>query len=241
MGFLGGMLNTIGCLLIALEAYPAPGVARPAALTVGGAWLYGSLDQVLSPATLVAYQHGGVRFYTYVFLASLLLPFALVGTTRLTGRRWTPIAILLVVTASALVGGQIARAGFAWLQPVSVIGEEIVKDPTSPIALSHEIARKNGTRPGDSGLLTLIALVPVAVMVAVDPRRRPVVATVGWAVALFVIYGRSLSGSPAFHPMAPGPGATAVALGLTVGAAILGARAARALSDFLIARASRAA
>ena len=242
MGFLGGLINTVGCLLIALEAYPAAGLARLAALTVSGAWLYGTLDRVLEPAPLVAYQHGGARFYTYVVLAALLLPLALVGTTRLTGRRWTPIVLLLIVTASTLVGGQIARAGFAWLQPVSVIEEEILKDPTAPIALAHEIARKNGTAPADAGgVLMLMALIPAVGMVGLDPRRRPIVASVGWAVALFAIYGASLARSPAFRPMAPGAAATAVALGFTVAAAILGGVAACGLSGLLAARASRSA
>src|SRR5262249_29634960 len=161
------LLNTMGCLLIALESYPAPGLRRLAALTVSGAWLYGTLDRVLEPAPLVAYQHGGVGFYTYVLLAALLLPLALVGTTRLTGRRGTPIALLLLVAASMLAGGQVARAGFAWLHPVSVIGEEIVKDPTSPIALAHEIARKNGTVPGDAGgFLLVMAFLSALVLVA---------------------------------------------------------------------------
>jgi hypothetical protein len=241
MGFLGGLLNTVGCLLIALESYPGLSLARLGALTIGGAWLHGSLNLVLEPANLVAYQHGGVRFYSYVILAALLLPLALVGTPRLTGRRWTPIALLLIVAASALVGGQIARAGFAWLQPVSVIDQEIVKDPTSPIALAHEIARKNRTAPGDTGFLMLMALLPAAVMVAVDPRRRPVAATMSWAVTLFAIYGRSLAGSPAFGPMVPGAVATGVALDLTLAAAALGGVAARQLSDHLAARASRSA
>ena len=243
MGFLGGLLNTVGCLLIALEAYPAPGLARLAALTVGGAWLYGTLDRILEPAPLVAYQHGGARFYTYVILAALALPLALVGTTRLTGRRWTPIALFLLVLASALVGGEVARAGFAWLQPVSVIDEAIAKDPTAPIALAHEIARKNGTVPGGDagGFLVLMGLVPAAVLAAFDPRRRPVTATVAWAVTLFAIYGATLTRSPAFRPMAPGGAATAVALALTVAAAVLGGRAARGLSDLLVARAARAA
>jgi hypothetical protein len=242
MGFLGGMLNTIGCLLIALEAYPPQSLARVAALTVSGAWLYGTLDRVLEPAPLVAYQHGGARFYTYVILAALLLPLALVVTPRLTGRRSTPIALLLVVAASGLVGGQIARAGFAWLQPVSVIDAEIAKDPTSPIALAHEIARKNGTVPAEAGrFLMLVGLIPAVVMMALDPRRRAVGASVGWAVALFVIYGAILGGSPAFHPMAPDAAATALALGVTVAAAILGGLAARQLSDHLAARASGSA
>src|SRR5262245_4300354 len=203
MGFLGGLLNTLGCLLIAQEVYPVPGRARLIALTVSGAWLYGTLDRVLEPARLLGYQHGGTRFYAYTILAALLLPLALVGTTRLTGRRWTPIALLLVVIASAVLGGQIAHAGFAWLQPVSVVEGKIVKDPTSPIALAHEIARKNGTAPGDSGSLLLMALMPAVLMVALDPRRRPVTASVGWAITLFVIYGTSLGRSPAFRPMAP--------------------------------------
>jgi hypothetical protein len=242
MGFLGGLLNTVGCLLIALEAYPAQGLARLAALTVSGAWLYGTLDRILEPAPLVAYQHGGARFYTYVILAALVLPLALVGTTRLTGRRWTPIALLLVVVASGLVGGQIARAGFAWLVPASVIEEEIARNPTAPIALAHEIARKNGTAPANAGgFLMLIGLIPAALMVAPDPRRRPVGASVVWAVTLFVIYGASLARSPAFRPMAPGAAATALAFGLTVAAAALGGRAARGLSGILTARASRPA
>jgi hypothetical protein len=242
MGFLGGLLNTLGCLLIAQEAYPAPGPARLAALTVSGAWLYGTLERILEPAPLVAYQHGGTRFYTYTMLAALLLPLALVGTTRLTGRRGTPLALLLVVATSTVVGGQVARAGFAWFQPISVVEEEIVKDPTSPIALAHEIARKNGGAPGESGsFLMLLALIPAVVMVVLDPRRRPVAASVGWAVTLFVSYGASLARSPAFRPMAPGAAATAVALELTVTVAVLGGLAARRLSDLLAVRASRPA
>jgi hypothetical protein len=240
MGFLGGLLNTLGCLLIAQEAYPVPGPARLIALTVSGAWLYGTLDRVLEPAPLVAYQYGGVRFYTYVILAALVLPLSLVGTTRLTGRRGTPIVLLLVVAGSALVGGQIARAGFAWLQPVSVVEGELVKDPTSPIALAHEIARKNRTAPGESGsLLFLMAPLPAVLLVALDPRRRPVVATVGWAVPLFVIYGATLARSPAFQPMAPGAAETTIALALTVTAAVLGGFAACRLSELLAARASQ--
>src|SRR5262249_54447722 len=114
---------------------------------------------------------------------------------------------------------------------------EIAKDPTSPIALAHEIARKNGTEPGDAGLLMLMGLIPVAVMVALDPRRRPVTAAMGWAITLFAIYGTSLARSPAFRPMAPGAAATAIALALTVAAAALGGRAARGLARFLTSRA----
>jgi hypothetical protein len=104
MGFLGGLFNTLGCLLVTLETYPEPGPARLTALTLSGASLYRTLDRVLEPSTLVAYQHGGARFYTYVILAALLLPLALIGTTRLSGRRATPIVLLVVVAAFTWAG-----------------------------------------------------------------------------------------------------------------------------------------
>jgi hypothetical protein len=236
MGFLGGMINTVGCLLIAWEAYPESSCARLAALVVGGAWLYGTLDRTLGPASLVAYQYGGIRFHTYAMLAALLLPVALVGTARLAGRRWVPIALLLVVAVSGLAGSQIAQLGFAWIRPVSVIGEEIAKDPTSPIALAHEIARKNQGTGSSRGFRLMVALVPAVLMVAVDPRRRPVAASLAWAVALLATDAAALARSPAFRPMVPNTAETVVALGLTAGAALLGGLAAHRLSDLVATR-----
>ena len=68
---------------------------------------------------------------------------------------------------------RIAQLGFAWLEPVSVIEEEIAKDSVSPIALAHTIAIKNGTTPGRTGgVLHIFALLPAVVMAALDPRRR---------------------------------------------------------------------
>jgi len=160
-----------------------------------------------------------------------------VGTARLAERRWAPVALLLVLAVSGLVGSQIARLGFAWIRPVSVIGEEITKDPTSPIALAHEIARKNQGTPGSSrGFLIMVALLPAVLMVAVDLRRRPVAASLAWALALFATYAAALARSPAFRPMVPGMAETVVALVLTAGAALLGGLAARRLSDLVEAR-----
>jgi hypothetical protein len=131
-----------------------------------------------------------------------------------------------------LVGNEIATAGFALLQPVSVIEEAIAGDPDSPIALAHAIARQNRTRPGVPGGLALaLALVPAAAMTAVDARRRPVAATVACAAAAFAVSGALLARSPAFQPMVPGAVETLVALAVTLAAAVIGGLAARRLAD----------
>ncbi len=70
-------------------------------------------------------------------------------------------------------------------------------------------------------------------MVLTDPRRRPVLATVAFAVSLFAVTGWSLAARPAYAPMVPGAGETLLALALTVAAAVAGGTAARALADRL--------
>lgn len=178
---------------------------RLAAVLLGAALLAGTLYLVLQPSFRIAYVHGGVRFYTYPILAALILPLALVTTARLSDRRWAPLGLLLVLLPVGIAGGTIARAGFAWLQPVSVIEEEIGKDPTSPSALATIIARKNRTPPGQVGGLGLYALIPAAVMVLVDARRRPVWATLAYAGTLFAVSGWLMARLPAFQPLVPGP------------------------------------
>ena len=206
---------------------------------LAGAWLYTGLQPVIEPAYLVAYRHGGIGFHAYAMLASLLLPLALVTAARLTGLRWAPVLVAAVMLAATLAGQAVARAGFAWLQPVPAIQEAIAADPTSPIALAHEIAAKNRTAPGATagGAARVLALLPPLVMAAVDPRRRPVAATVGYGVSLFVLVGWQLAASPAFRPLVPGALETTAALGLTVAAAVTGGLAARRLSDALAAAA----
>ena len=64
-----------------------------------------------------------------------------------------------------------------------------------------------------------------------DVRRRPVSACVAYGVALFALYGWSTSRSPAFAP--PPASETAVALVITVLAALTGAALGRRLADAL--------
>ncbi|HEV8439381.1 MAG TPA: hypothetical protein VGT40_14920 [Methylomirabilota bacterium] len=235
LGILGSVINTLACLLIAREVYPASHGLRAAAIVVSGAMLYGNLHLVVDPSNLVAYRHGGVFFYTLAVLSAAVLPLALVTTARLSGLRWAPALLLLVVIPTGMVGASVARAGFAWLQPVSVIHEEIAKDPTSPVALAYTIARKNGTPPGRTGgRLHVFALLPALIMSALDARRRPRLATLGYALALFVVLGVVLGQRPAMASLVPGPVETAIALGLTAVAALVGGAAARWLSDQLL-------
>lgn len=237
LGILGSIVNSLGCLLIAQEAYPRGTLARSAALVAGGGLLFVSLTWVVQPAHLTAYTRGGLFFFAPSALGALLLPAALVTTARLSHLRWSCLLALLVAIGVGIVGQQIATAGFALLEPVSVIGEEIKKDPSSPIALANEIARKQGSPAGRTGgRLHVSSLLPVAVMGWVDARRRPLAATWAYASALFVVSTWLLAGSPAFGPLWPGLGAAAVGLGLTLLAASAGAWLARWLANSLTLR-----
>ena len=147
LGIMGAAVNTVGCLLIATEVYTERG-PRHLAVVLFGAMLYGTLHLVVDPSNLVAYRLGGVFFYTLAVLSALILPIALVTTARVAQTRWAPVLVLLVIIPVGIAGAKVAQLGFAWLEPVSAIDEEIAKDSQSPIALAHAIGRKNGATPG---------------------------------------------------------------------------------------------
>jgi hypothetical protein len=189
----------------------------------------------VDPSFRIAYLYGGVRFYTFAVLASLLLPLALVPTAGLSGNRWAPVLVLVIVALVGAAGLQLARVGFDIMQPVSVIDEEIAKDPTSPIAIATITARKNGATPGRVGGLPLLYMgfAGVIAMSLIDARRRPVASTIAYSLLLFIVAGWRISGLPALAPMTPGLGPTIVAFAITAGAAALGGLAAKRLSGAL--------
>jgi hypothetical protein len=237
LGFLGGAINSLGCLLIAREVYPEGSRARLIALVVSGAWLYGSIHPTLEPASLTAYRYGGVRFHTYAMLAALLLPLALVPTARLSGHRWAPLLLVATIIVSSLAGEQVARAGFAWLRPTPLTDAELASDPGSDVALAREIGRKSQAAPaGPRSALRFLGLVPALLMVAADARRRPVSASVAYAAAVFALSGWSLARSSAFAPVVPSLAETGLALLVTLAAAALGGLAADRLADVLATR-----
>jgi hypothetical protein len=235
MGILGVVINGWACLTIAREVYPHSRLARIAAMVMTGAGLYGSLHLAVDPTFRLAYLYGGVSFYSFAILGALLLPLALVPTARVSGSRWAPVIALVIVALVGMAGHRIARAGFEMMQPVSVIEEEIAKDPTSPIAVANITARKNGFPAGRVGGLPLLIMgfVPVVAMSLVDARRRPVASTVAYGLLLFLAGGWRIAGLPALAPMVPGPGPTVAAFVLTAGTALVGGLAARRLADSL--------
>ncbi len=228
LGLLGGIVNSAACWLIARETYPAGSRARLAAIVLAGAFVYGGISFGLLPAIRIAYVHGGLRFFTYPILAALLVPLALVVTARVSRLRAAPVLAILVVLLLGVTAAAVARAGFAWLQPVSFIAEEIAKDPTSPIAVAHEMARKMGRTPGAFNPIVLaLALLAALAMIAVDARQRPVLAALAYGLTLFVALGVVLARAPAFAQSLPSVLETAVAAVLTALAGLAGGALAR--------------
>src|SRR5882724_217165 len=117
LALFGSAVSTLGCLVVAIEVYPLGSWAGRVALLLAGALLYGGIRVTLDPSWLLAYSYGGVLFHTFAMLAALVLPLPLVTAARLSGLRWAPVAAVLLSFAVGIVGHQVARAGFAILQP----------------------------------------------------------------------------------------------------------------------------
>ncbi|MGH7301684.1 MAG: hypothetical protein ACRELZ_00180, partial [Candidatus Rokuibacteriota bacterium] len=73
----------------------------------------------------------------------------------------------------------------------------------------------------------------VLLLVAVDPRRRPLPATLAYAAGLFAFWAFVIGRTPAFEPMTPGLWSTVAALLITMVMALIGGTAARWLADTL--------
>src|SRR5437867_6475817 len=147
LGLVGVTINTLACALVAREAYPAKSWPRYVALVIALTSFYGSLSVGLRPASRLAYLYGGLWFYAFPILGALFLPLVLIAAVRLTGRRSTPIVLLIVGLAVGTIGTTIARVGFELMQPVSIIEEEVVKDPTSPIGCRMRSRGRTAARP----------------------------------------------------------------------------------------------
>jgi hypothetical protein len=234
LALFGSAISTLGCVLIATEVYPQASVVGRIALVVAGGVLYGGIRVTLDPSWLLAYSYGGVLFHTFAILGTLTLPLALVPAARMSGMRWAPVFAVLVSVGVGLGGQQVSRAGFAIVAPVSFIEEEIAKDPTSALAVGREIATKNRAAPAGWLLRLLLPLIPAALLSAVDARRRPLAATLVYGVALFAVYAWFLTTLPAYAPLAPGPGSTAMGLLLVLVCGGAGGLAARWLSERLV-------
>jgi hypothetical protein len=238
LGLLGSQVNSAGCFVLALETYPHGHRARLLALLVGGALFFGGFHLLLATSILWAYAQGGLAFFFYPALGTLLLPVALLPVARLTARHSAPALAVLMAAVFALAGGGVTRAGFALFNPESAIDDAIARDPGSPVAKAHQMARDNGgpvvTYTGRARSTTW-ALLPALALGLVHRGRRPVLGSLAFAVTYLAIASWSLAQLPALKaslPTAPQvlAGAVLVAAAGALGG-LLGHGLARALAE----------
>jgi len=110
--------------------------------------------------------------------------------------------------------------GFAILEPVSAIEAAIAADPTSPIAIAHEMARRNGWVPGRSLILRLIPLAPAALMTLANPLRRWRLASGVFGLALVVVSAAVLGRLPALSHALPSAADASLALVVALACAV---------------------
>jgi hypothetical protein len=235
LGLAGAQISTLGCLLIPLEVYAAGSGRRRAALLAAGSTLVSGFIIALTPGFRTAFLNGGTFFFTYAMLGGLLLAFPLVLVTRLGGGRWAPVVVVLGALAIQISTMLVASAGFALFQPVSALAEAIAADPASPIAIAHEIARRNGTVVGRSLIAYWMPLVPALLLTVVDARRRWTTAAGIFGLALAIANGLTLGRSPAFAQVLPGTGDTVIALVVTALTSLAGAWCAERLAKLFTA------
>jgi hypothetical protein len=235
LGLAGAQVSTLALLVVPLEVWPAGSRARLAALLVAGTFLFGTFAIVADPAGRIAFLYGGVRFFTWPVLMALFTIFSLTLTTRLVGWRWTAVIVLAVSLLVQLSTWAITDIGFALAKPVSVIDEVLAADDgTSPIAVAHEMARRNGGTPGRSLTTRLVPLVAALVLAVVDVRRRWALASLASGTALFAVAAVTMVRSPALAHAIPDAGAFAAGLILTIAAAMIGGRLGLGLADRVV-------
>jgi hypothetical protein len=100
----------------------------------------------MGEAFIVGYRAGGAGLFGLLFpiLMGAFLPMPLLALIRLSGRYWIGAAALVLTLALQYVATGIAAAGFAILQPVSVIEQYVRDNPQSTAAMAREFARLLG-------------------------------------------------------------------------------------------------
>jgi hypothetical protein len=225
LGLAGAQINSIACLLIAREAWPAGARARTAALAIAGLLLFSGFQTGVDPSLRTAFLHGGVRFFTYAALGALFFTCSLVLASRLACSRTMPALVAVAAVGLQLAVIAVGDVGFAVLQPEPALGEAVA-DPTSPIGVAHAIARRNGATPGRGFTVRLFPVLPAILLALIDARRRPLAAGLAFGLGLFVVNGVMFLRSPAFAHVHPDPVDAVVAVVITALAATVSTLAA---------------
>ena len=231
LGLAGAQVSTLALLIVALEVWPAGSRARVVALFIAGAFLFGTFAVIADPSGRIAFLYGGLRFFTRPVLMALFTAFSLALTARLAGWRSAPVVVIAISLLVQLSTWAVTDVGFALAKPVSVIDEVLrADDGTSPIAVAHEMARRNGGTPGRSLTARLVPFVPALVLALLDVRRRWLVASLAMGAALFLTTSYTMTRAPAFAHVVPGPALFVAGAILTVAAAAAGGGLAVALA-----------
>ena len=227
LGLAGAQINSLACLFIAREAWPARTPGRVVAFAVAGLLLFSGFQTGVDPSLRTAFMHGGVRFFTYAMLGALFFTGSLLLTARLAGSRVMPVIVALAGVALQLTVIAVGDVGMAILQPEPGLGNAL-SEPASPIAVAHEIARMSGATPGRGFTVRLFPLLPALAMALIDPRRRPFAAGLAFGLALLVTSGVMFLRSPAFAHVHPDALDTVIAALVTALAALASTAAAMA-------------
>ena len=203
LGLAGAQINTLGCVAIAMEAWPRGHRARTWSLALAVTLLLGAFAVVVDPSVQTAFVRGGVFFFTYAVLGGLAFCFALVLAAITTQHRVMPVVAAAGAVLFQMTVLGVADTGFAIVQPVPAIEAAIAADPGAPIAIAHEMARRNGTRPGRSLWLRIFPVVPALILVALDARRRSLAGSVTFGIALAAVSGVALARSPSLSHVVP--------------------------------------
>jgi hypothetical protein len=224
LGFAGAAVHGLGCLRIALEAWPPGRRARTLAVALGGVLMLADFQILAGPALQTAYRHGGPFFFAYAVVGGALFAFALVLPARLSDEPALPVAVALGAVALQLATLAAADVGFAVLQPASAIRDAVAADPGSPIAVAWEMARRSGeSQPGRGMQLRIALVVPAAVMALLGVRRRPRLGGIAFGVAFLLVSSVVLARSPAFAEVRPSLADAAIGAPIAVLAALGGA------------------
>jgi hypothetical protein len=160
-------------------------------------------------------------------LGTLFFSFTLVLVARLAASRAMPVAVAVGGIALQLSAIAVGDAGFAILQPEPALGGALA-DPTSPIAVAHQIALRSGGTPGRGYVVRVFPVLPAVLIALLDARRRPLASGIAFGLGLFVVNAVMFLRSPAFAHVHPDALDAVVTLLVTVLAAAVATRAALA-------------
>ncbi len=233
LGLAGAQISTLACLSIAMEAWPRGHRTRTWSLALSVTLLLGAFEVIVDPSVQTAFVRGGVFFFTYAVLGSLAFCFTLVLAARTTQHRVMPVAAAAGAVLFHMTVLGVADVGFALIQPVPAIEAAIAADPAAPLAIAHEMARRNGTPPGRSLWLRIVPVLPAMLLVLLDARRRWLVGSIAFGLSLAVLSSALLARSPSLSHVRPSVADILIGLVVATAAAIAGgALAVRAAHAF---------